>query len=63
MRPEQVTAVRGDLVVTQRNMAVFSEMLSELRPGLEHPEVSRVLPDESTGMRSVLAGNELVWPG
>ena len=49
MRPEQVTAVRGDLVVTQRNMAVFSEMLSELRPGLEHPEVSSVLPYESTG--------------
>ena len=39
MQPEQVAKVRGDLGVTQQNMAVFSEMLSELKPGLEHPEV------------------------
>ena len=39
MQPEQVLKVRGDLGVTQQNMAVFSEMLSELKPGLEHPEV------------------------
>lgn len=38
MQPEQVTKVRGDLGITQQNMAVFSEMLSELKPGLEHPE-------------------------
>ena len=38
MQPEQVAKVRGDLGVTQQNMAVFSEMLSELKPGLEHPE-------------------------
>jgi len=38
MQPEQVLKVRGDLGVTQQNMAVFSEMLSELKPGLEHPE-------------------------
>merc|ERR1711874_27712 len=30
--------IRGDLTVTQANMAIFSEMLSELTPGLEHPE-------------------------
>ena len=39
MQPDQVAKVRGDLGVTQQNMAVFSEMLSELKPGLEHPEV------------------------
>ena len=41
MQPEQVAKVRGDLGVTQQNMAVFSEMLSELKPGLEHPEVCK----------------------
>ena len=45
MQPEQVAKVRGDLGVTQQNMAVFSEMLSELKPGLEHPEVYNVLPN------------------
>ena len=44
MQPEQVAKVRGDLGVTQQNMAVFSEMLSELKPGLEHPEVSEYAP-------------------
>ena len=34
MQPEQVAKVRGDLGVTQQNMAVFSEMLSELKPAL-----------------------------
>ena len=58
MRPEQVTAVRGDLVVTQRNMAVFSEMLSELRPGLEHPEVS-----SGRGMSRLGLSNGLVRTG
>merc|ERR1711910_97581 len=38
MQPEQVAKVRGDLGVTQQNMSIFSEMLSELTPGLEHPE-------------------------
>ena len=42
MQPEQVAKVRGDLGVTQQNMAVFSEMLSDLKPGLEHPEVCHV---------------------
>ena len=36
--PEQVHKIRGDLTVTQANMSIFSEMLSELTPGLEHPE-------------------------
>jgi len=36
--PEQLHKIRGDLTVTQANMAIFSEMLSELTPGLEHPE-------------------------
>jgi len=36
--PEQLHKIRGDLTVTQANMSIFSEMLSELTPGLEHPE-------------------------
>eukprot|EP00092_Neocalanus_flemingeri_P037212 GFUD01040517.1.p1 GENE.GFUD01040517.1~~GFUD01040517.1.p1 ORF type:complete len:190 (-),score=57.72 GFUD01040517.1:260-829(-) len=36
--PEQLHKIRGDLTVTQTNMSIFSEMLSELTPGLEHPE-------------------------
>ena len=51
MQPEQVLKVRGDLGVTQQNMAVFSEMLSELKPGLEHPEVC------------IFASNSLSYPG
>merc|ERR1712055_1156230 len=35
---EQLHKIRGDLTVTQTNMSIFSEMLSELTPGLEHPE-------------------------
>ena len=35
---DQLHKIRGDLTVTQTNMSIFSEMLSELTPGLEHPE-------------------------
>ena len=39
MSEEQVVKVRSDLLLTQQNMAVFSEMLTELTPGKEHPQV------------------------
>ena len=51
MQPEQVAKVRGDLGVTQQNMAVFSEMLSELKPGLEHPEVCNELSNLQARIR------------
>ncbi|XP_023324407.1 TOM1-like protein 2 [Eurytemora carolleeae] len=38
MSEEQVVKVRSDLLLTQQNMAVFSEMLTELTPGKEHPQ-------------------------
>jgi hypothetical protein len=38
MTPEQMHKMEGDLQMTQQNMAIFSEMLTELTPGKEHPE-------------------------
>jgi hypothetical protein len=35
---EQVSKIRGDLGITQQNMCIFGEMLTELIPGQEHPE-------------------------
>ena len=32
--------VEGDLEITQNNMGIFSEMLTDLTPGKEHPEVT-----------------------
>ena len=58
MQPEQVAKVRGDLGVTQQNMAVFSEMLSDLKPGLEHPEVCHVF---SKLIQFAFEGSVNVW--
>jgi len=38
MMPEQVLKIKGDLTITTQNMNIFSEMLTELTPGQEHPE-------------------------
>eukprot|EP00088_Acartia_fossae_P020787 TRINITY_DN22314_c0_g1_i1.p1 TRINITY_DN22314_c0_g1~~TRINITY_DN22314_c0_g1_i1.p1 ORF type:complete len:210 (+),score=79.78 TRINITY_DN22314_c0_g1_i1:39-668(+) len=38
MTPDQIDKIQGDLQITQQNMTVFSEMLTELTPGKEHPE-------------------------
>jgi len=35
---DQVAKVRGDLDLVQGNMAVFAEMLSEMKPGSEDPQ-------------------------
>jgi len=40
---EQVQKIRGDLSVTQTNMTILSDMLTELRPGQEHPEDRQLL--------------------
>ena len=38
--------IRSDLEITQQNMDIFSEMLTELTPGQEHPQVVRILSGE-----------------
>jgi len=43
MSSEQVQKIRGDLSVTQTNMTILSDMLTELRPGQEHPEDRQLL--------------------
>ena len=35
--PDQLTKIKRDLDVVQSNMAVFSEILSEMKPGSENP--------------------------
>lgn len=44
-KAEQIAKIRGDLAVTQQNMCIFGEMLTELTPGQEHPE-DRTLFDQ-----------------
>ena len=43
MSSEQIQKIRGDLSVTQTNMTILSDMLTELRPGQEHPEDRQLL--------------------
>ena len=38
MSPEAVQKIRADLGVTQTNMTILADMLTELQPGKEHPE-------------------------
>ena len=38
MSPEAVLKIRADLGVTQTNMTILADMLTELQPGKEHPE-------------------------
>ena len=43
MSPEQIQKIRADLGITQTNMTIFSDMLTELSPGREHPEDKNLL--------------------
>lgn len=43
LNPEQLTKLHSQLDVVQGNMAVMSEMLSELTPGKEHPSDVQLL--------------------
>jgi len=43
----QAKKLERDLEITQRNLEVFSELLSELKPGQEHPEDKKLLLDVS----------------
>jgi len=38
MLPEQIQKIRSDLAVTQTNMTILSDMLTELSPGREHQD-------------------------
>ena len=38
MSPEAGQKIRADLGVTQTNMTILADMLTELQPGKEHPE-------------------------
>lgn len=43
LTPDQLGKLHGELDVVQGNMAVMSEMLSELTPGQEHPSDIQLL--------------------
>lgn len=43
LAPDQLAKLHADLDVVQGNMAVMSEMLSELTPGKEHPSDIQLL--------------------
>ena len=38
MSPEMIQKIRNDLSITQTNMTILSDMMTELAPGREHPE-------------------------
>ena len=38
MLAEQIQKIRSDLTITQTNMTILSDMLTELSPGREHQE-------------------------
>jgi len=43
MLPDQIQKIRSDLSITQTNMTIFSDMLTELSPGREHPDDKSLL--------------------
>jgi len=43
MSPEQTMKIRTDLTITQSNMTILSDMLTELTPGQEHPDDKSLL--------------------
>jgi len=51
----QLRKLERDLEIAQRNMEVFSELLTELQPGQEHPEDRRLLLDVSATCREMQA--------
>jgi len=38
MSPEQIQKIKNDMSITQTNMTILSDMMTELTPGREHPE-------------------------
>jgi len=45
---DQVRKLKQDLEITQGNLDIFNELLTELRPGEEHPEDKKLLDEVST---------------
>jgi len=43
MSPEQTMKIRTDMTITQSNMTILSDMLTELTPGQEHPDDKSLL--------------------
>jgi len=43
MLPDQIQKIRTDLSITQTNMTIFSDMMTELSPGREHPDDKSLL--------------------
>merc|ERR1712062_13860 len=43
MSPEQIQKIRSDLTITQTNMTILSDMLTELLPGREHQDDKTLL--------------------
>jgi len=44
---DQVKKLKQDLEITQSNLDIFNELLTELRPGEEHPEDKKLLDEVS----------------
>jgi len=44
-----IQKIRNDLSITQTNMTILSDMMTELAPGREHPEDRSLLSQESEG--------------
>jgi hypothetical protein len=51
----QLLKLERDLAIAQRNMEVFSELMTEMVPGEEHPEDRRLLLDVSATCREMQA--------
>eukprot|EP00092_Neocalanus_flemingeri_P023902 GFUD01025928.1.p1 GENE.GFUD01025928.1~~GFUD01025928.1.p1 ORF type:complete len:441 (+),score=134.66 GFUD01025928.1:83-1405(+) len=51
----QANKLERDLEITQRNLEVFSELLSEVRPGQEHPEDKKLLLEVSLTCKEMQA--------
>jgi len=51
----QAKKLERDLEITQRNLEVFSELLSELKPGQEHPEDKKLLLEVSETCKEMQA--------
>uniref|UniRef100_A0A1B6CYU7 VHS domain-containing protein n=1 Tax=Clastoptera arizonana TaxID=38151 RepID=A0A1B6CYU7_9HEMI len=53
LTPEQLSKLHADLDVVQANMAVLSEMMSELTPGKEHPSDIQLLNELHTTCKAM----------
>jgi len=52
---DQVDKLKRDLEITQGNLDIFNELLTELKPGEEHPEDKKLLNEVSKSCREMQA--------